>query len=174
MRLLVLVGVLGLAVAGACSSSSPKNTADSGAGGSAGGSGGGGGQTCPLNIPENGSSCTGAASCLYGSDCEGTSAFCTGDHWVTGPDVPPDGGNCPTSAPDNGASCPQCMLPTPCPYNPTCEVDGGPTVTATCVSTTAGKTWSVVTDKCEPKDASAEAGDAGSDAGSHEASVSPG
>jgi hypothetical protein len=171
MRLLVAIGFLGLAVAGACSSSSSKHAADAGTGGSGGG-GGASTSECPVNVPEKGSPCTGAssaASCRYGTECEGTSAVCTGGLWVIGPVVPPDGGNCPMGAPDNGASCPMCMLPTPCPYNPTCDVDGGPTVTATCIYTSSGKTWSVVDDKCEPKDASAEAGDAGSDAGAHEA-----
>jgi hypothetical protein len=114
--------------------------------------------SCPSTPPLKGSSCAGAASCIYGSECGGTSAVCTAGVWVTGTDSIPDGGNCPTSAPDDGAACPLCMAATACEYNAACDLDAGPTVTATCITGNSGKVWKVVTDTCEPQDAAAADG----------------
>jgi hypothetical protein len=148
-RLGSVAALSGLAILGACSSSS-KTTEDAGENGE-------GGlivqADCPSVIPANGSSCTGAASCLYGTACDETSAVCTGARWIIGPDVAPDGGLCPTSAPDDGTTCPSCMVAKHCAYNPACDEDGGPTVTASCISMAAGNAWKVVTDECEPEHA---------------------
>jgi hypothetical protein len=45
------------------------------------------------------------------------------------------------------------MVAKHCAYNPACDEDGGPTVTASCISTAAGDAWKVVADECEPQDA---------------------
>jgi hypothetical protein len=148
-QLTSVVALSGLAIFGACSSSS-KGTEDAGENGEGGPIVQAG---CPSVIPANGSSCTGAASCLYGNVCDESSAVCTGAQWIIGPDVAPDGGNCPASAPDDGSNCPACMVAKHCAYNPACDEDGGPTVTASCISTAAGDAWKVVADECEPQDA---------------------
>jgi hypothetical protein len=146
-----VVGI-GLALVAACSSSSSRS------GPGDGGDGGDGeGQpvstSCPSVPPAKGSSCAGAASCIYGSECGGTSAVCTAGQWVLGTDSIPDGGNCPPSAPDDGAACPLCMPATPCAYNAACDLDAGPSVTATCITGSSGKVWKVVAASCGPSEA---------------------
>jgi hypothetical protein len=174
MRLTPVVrAICWLALVGACSSSSSKSAEDAGDNGEDGlvvNS------RCPSLVPADGSSCAGAASCLYGTPCEEINALCTGNNWVIRPVVPADGGNCPASAPDDGAYCLACMVAAKCPYNPACDVDGGPNVTATCVPAGSGNTWKVTADPCEPEDAGqdqgvaeAKAEDAGSDADANEA-----
>jgi hypothetical protein len=76
------------------------------------------------------------------------------------------------------------MVAKHCPYNSACDEDGGPTVTASCISTSAGNAWKVVTGECESQDVAhgksgtaaeaggvepVEAGEAGNDAAAPEA-----
>jgi hypothetical protein len=57
------------------------------------------------------------------------------------------------------------MVAKHCAYNPACDEDGGPTVTASCISTAAGNAWKVVTDECDPEDAADREGGAVVEAG---------
>jgi hypothetical protein len=100
---------------------------------------------CPAAAPAQGASCSGAASCPYGTACNQTISVCTGGFWENSPAVLMDGGSCPPSPPAEGAACAICPSTGPCAYDTACEPDAGGTMTS---AVCKGGAWSVTTTAC--------------------------
>lgn len=73
---------------------------------------------CPVEMPMDGSGCTGALTCNFGGACGSSSATCSGGVWHL-LSAPCPSADCPSSEPANGDACAQAK-PTVCAWWAAC------------------------------------------------------